>query len=239
MYIGCSSVDEFFDRFSAEKNQRKNYKPIFLAIVNSSYGECSPSFGIFEKNNQLYTVYGTECSMWDFNGQFNPELTTIDLLLLEVKNKIGIVDGTDKFNTKLLDCINELKSSNQFDSLSQNALVKDYIDYINSFEISNIYKYTSSFITSENLKIFKSNLVIIEDNIEFYKFKITSDWNEELTLFLNANGNLNCKEIKNNNYINMKTPCIKKFVSDLVGSMELNTNIFEETSSNIKKNKIK
>jgi hypothetical protein len=236
--IGCSSAEQFFDRFKANEKQRKSYKPIFLAIIQSSYGECAPSFGLFEKNDQLYSVYGNECSMWDFNGQFNPELTTIDSLLLEVKNEIGMVDGQNVFNTTLSNCIKNLELSNRFNSATDNALIKDYVDYINSFEIGNISDH-SKFINSEHLEIFKSNLVNIEDNIDFYKFKIKSDWDEVLTLFLKPDGTLNCSETKNESYIRMDTQCIIKFVSDLIGSIELQTNIFEEENVSVKKNKPK
>lgn len=237
--FGCSSINEFFDLFGADDKQRRNYKPIFLAITHSSYGECAPSFGVFEKNDQLYSVYGTECSMWDFNGQFNPELTTLDMLLSEVKNEIGVIDGRDEFNAKLLNCIKDLQSLNKFKDLSENALVKDYVDYVNSFEVGDVTSNSSFFITSADFEIFKSNLVNIEDNIEFYKFKIKSEWDEELTLFLKPNGILNCSETKNKNYIKMTTPCIAKFVSDLIGSIELKTNIFEEQNVSVKKNKPK
>jgi hypothetical protein len=62
---------------------------------------------------------------------------------------------------------------------------------------------------------------------------------EELTLFLKQNGILNCQDTKNEHYVRMDTPCIAKFVSDLIGCIELNTNIFEETNSTNKKPKMR
>lgn len=221
--IGCSSVNQFFDRFSANDHQGKNYHPIFLAIVYSSYGECCPSFGLFERNGQLYTVYGTECSIWDFNGQFEPELTTIDSLLLDTQEGIGFVDGRDVFNTKLSKCIKELQLSDKYSNSHNNSLVQDYMQYINSFVVGNID-------ISNSLEVFTSNLLEIEDHIIVYKFNVQAEWDELLSLYLTPDGKLSCAATKNEKYVTMNAFCVQKFISDFMGSIELGMNIFEKQS---------
>ena len=74
---GERGVTEFLDRFGASDSQRKAFRPLFLALSSSSSGELATSIGIFERDGRLYEVSGTECSVWDFNGQFTPEPSSV------------------------------------------------------------------------------------------------------------------------------------------------------------------
>lgn len=75
-----AGATEFASRFCMTDSQKIKYQPLFLALVSSSSGEVATSFGLFKKDGLLWEVSGSECSMWDFNGQFVPEATTVDAL---------------------------------------------------------------------------------------------------------------------------------------------------------------
>jgi hypothetical protein len=222
--IGCSSPEEFFHRFEATHQQRKNYEPLFLAIHHSSFGELASSFGLFSKKGQLYTVHGTECSMWDFNGQFKPELTSIDLIEeTTIKTEFGIIDGIDIFQTELLKYLQGLKKLNVFEHSKNNKTVQDYMDYIAAKPIAQL-----SEISRENLNLFKNNLSSYEDEgVQFYKFTVKTDWGSQINLFVNDKGEILAPQY-GKEFINEKMPFIQKFISDLKGSIEIKENIFQE-----------
>jgi len=99
---------DFFERFGVRYDTVKaeGYTPLFLAITHSSSGEEAESFGLFEKSGkkgpQYFEVLGSECSVWDFNGQWEPELTTPAVLWHRLTHgQLGLADGNDAFNTSL------------------------------------------------------------------------------------------------------------------------------------------
>jgi hypothetical protein len=100
---------EFFRRFRVDYQRVKmdGFRPIFLALANSGGGEAAESFGLFEKPGkkgaQLFEVSGSESSMWEFDGQWDPDLTTPAVLWHRLTaGKLGMQDGQwDVFNSAL------------------------------------------------------------------------------------------------------------------------------------------
>ena len=80
------------------------YTPLFLVLNHSSSGEVATSFGLFEKDKTLFEVSGTECSVWDFNGCWEPEETTIEALTHRLTvGRLGEEDSEESsFNKDLL-----------------------------------------------------------------------------------------------------------------------------------------
>lgn len=227
--IGCNEKS-FFDRFKATDSQIDSYKPIFLAITNSSFGELSPSFGLFIKNNRFYTVFGTECSVWDFNGQFKPELTTLEVLLKHTKDKIGFKDGEDIFNSKLKDCVLDLEKEYGL------ALGTKELSIYTEFLLSEPLEGLEPIIPSD-MELFKENKIEIEEDIHFYYFAVISDLGDKVNLFIDGNGYLQIHPDQVDLF-NQYSPFIKKFISDINGSLELGVNIFQEEKAKSKPKKL-
>lgn len=74
-------IGDFLKRFGVSADVLDEYQPLFLVNNQSSSGEIAGSFGLFVKDNVLFEVNGTECSVWDFDGQWEPEQTSVAILL--------------------------------------------------------------------------------------------------------------------------------------------------------------
>lgn len=95
---------DFFERFGTTRKavMAEGYRPLFLAIGSSSSGEEATSFGLFEKDSQLWEVNGSECSAWDFNGQWEPEMVPLAALRRRLEQgTLGMDDGHDNFASSL------------------------------------------------------------------------------------------------------------------------------------------
>lgn len=95
---------DFFERFGTTLKtvMAEGYRPLFLAIGSSSSGEVATSFGLFEKDGQLWEVNGSECSVWDFNGQWEPEVVPLAALRHRLeRGTLGMDDGHDNFASSL------------------------------------------------------------------------------------------------------------------------------------------
>lgn len=225
--IGVSSPEEFFQRFDATIIQKEKYTPLFLAICRSSYGELSPSFGIFTKKNQnqLYTVYGDECSMWDFNGQFKPELSSIDLIEKQALQKLGVVDGEYRFNTKLKQYLSYLNGLDIFPKAADNPEIQNYVEFIHSEFI------TSLPISQKEMALFHQQYHDhADEGIEFHSFQIKTNWGSTVNIFVNHNMELSC-EPEMAKILSKNHPLIQNFISDLQGSIELQENIFSNPNT--------
>jgi hypothetical protein len=98
-------AEQFFTSFHMTEKQIREYRPLFLAMVSSCSGEITQSFGLFERSGVLWEVTGTECSVWNFNGQFEPEPTNPVALRHRVVNgDLGKSDsdGGDLYGQDLL-----------------------------------------------------------------------------------------------------------------------------------------
>lgn len=226
VFINCNA-NIFQKRFNAENKIFKQYNPLFLAITYSYDGSLAPSFGLFEKNGELYTVFGEECSVFDFNGQFEPEITTIDILELSIKkNRMDHISG-DKYYNQLVDYINYLKQTNTFKPIKFNEHVKTEIDFYSSKELT-----SKSPIEFKQLDIFKNNL-FHGDRYNFYFFNIKTDWNENITIYITEQNIM----LVNSKNCFLTDSCIQKFLNDLEGAIELKqANFFiPEEHSKLKK----
>lgn len=94
--------DSFFTLFGKDWHNCGGYKPLFLASNYSTTGETATSYGLFKKNNSLYEIHGTECSMWNFEGQWKPEKVTWDVILHKINHgQLGQGYGDEEFAISL------------------------------------------------------------------------------------------------------------------------------------------
>lgn len=77
----AEKVSAFLKAFGAPDDAVFEHRPLFLALNSSSSGEEASSFGLFEKDDELFEVSGSECSVWEFNGCWEPEATNPDILM--------------------------------------------------------------------------------------------------------------------------------------------------------------
>lgn len=109
---GDRAVGAFLARFGTGKTEveKEGYRPLFLAYGQSCGGEPATSFGLFEKKGRLYEVHGTESSIEDFNGQWEPEETyPAALYHALVHGTLGWDDENDEFHTLLKSWLEELE----------------------------------------------------------------------------------------------------------------------------------
>lgn len=86
--------EAFFTLFGKSWEHCGGYEPLFLASNYSCSGEMATTYGLFKKNNLFYEVYGTECSVWDFDGQWEPEEITLEAILHKI-NHGSLGSGSD------------------------------------------------------------------------------------------------------------------------------------------------
>lgn len=72
-----------------------DYHPLLLVDNSSCSGEMAHSFGLFVKDGALFDVYGSECSVWNFNGQWQPKQTSTAVLLHRLDNSYLGQEGDD------------------------------------------------------------------------------------------------------------------------------------------------
>lgn len=106
-------VKSFMDRFGAPASALEEYRPVFLVDQQSFSGEQVETVGIFVKDNLLYEVVGVESSIEDFEGQWEPELTSPQALRWRIENGELFEDAYDKYTAplqiqeSLLDCLTQ------------------------------------------------------------------------------------------------------------------------------------
>lgn len=88
-------IADFLKKFGAPSDASE-YHPLLLVDNSSCSGEIAHSFGLFVKDGVLFEVNGTECSVWDFDGQWEPEQTFTAALLHRLdKGALGIAGDED------------------------------------------------------------------------------------------------------------------------------------------------
>lgn len=78
-------IADFAKKFGAPSDFA-DYHPLLLVDNSSRTGELAHSFGLFVKDGKLFEVNGSECSVWNFNGQWEPEETSTAALLHRLDN---------------------------------------------------------------------------------------------------------------------------------------------------------
>lgn len=76
----------------------------FLIAYEStgSYGCDSSSFFLFKRNGKLYEVNGSHCSCYGFEGQWEPEETTLEALKQRKFSDVGGYDTSPEENKKAI-----------------------------------------------------------------------------------------------------------------------------------------
>lgn len=91
----AEKTTDFSKKFGAPSDFA-DYHPLLLVDNSSRSGELAHSFGLFVKDGKLFEVNGSECSVWDFNGQWDPEETSTAALLRRLdKGTLGTVGDDD------------------------------------------------------------------------------------------------------------------------------------------------
>lgn len=108
--MGNSNTNEFCELFKISDFGK--YTPIFLGSMYSSSGEPAVSYGLLIKDGLLYSIEGVECSIHDFDGQFEPELMTVELVMYRLKHEsLGLSDfKEDIYNSSLKDLLNKISA---------------------------------------------------------------------------------------------------------------------------------
>lgn len=98
-----ATPQEFARAFGLSHGIPSDFEPLLLSLNSSSTGEIAQSFGLFDCRGLLYEVIGTECSVWEFNGQWDPEPTTVESLMRRLdEGSLGLGgDGEDHFASAL------------------------------------------------------------------------------------------------------------------------------------------
>lgn len=66
-----SDSDDVFDNFGASEKDRKGATILFAWYEYEDYS--GHAFVLFRQNRKLYEVYGSHCSCYGLEGQWNPE----------------------------------------------------------------------------------------------------------------------------------------------------------------------
>lgn len=108
---GNASPEAFSKAFHLDDGIPKGFITLFLSLNHTGSGEATESFGLFACGGMLYEVVGSECSMWDFNGQWDPEPTTLDALRHRIRDgRLGTDgDGNDRFASDLGHALDEIE----------------------------------------------------------------------------------------------------------------------------------
>ena len=215
-----ASPRAFFDLFHATREQRLAYQPLFLTINSTSDGSDAPSFGLFERKGQLFTVSGSECSQWGFEGQFEPELTSLRELQFSLDHQLGIVDGRDFFHSGLLAVAERIASSGRFQLSGE--LSSLYVDYLAAAEVGRIPNLPSMSTT------FSDREVCVEPGLSFYRFDLSLA-GESVPVFISPSGTVSMGGLPSPGC--MSCPEMSRFISDLLGSIELGIDIFSSERS--------
>ena len=102
----------FFDMFHVPFKERDLYHPLFLLNTYSRSGELAPSFGLFLRDGHLYEVHGSECSVWDFNGQWELEATSVSALRHRMERGDFGSDDDHPFKDELSQLLDQLELHN-------------------------------------------------------------------------------------------------------------------------------
>lgn len=211
----------FFDRFGASPEQRLAYQPLFLTINSTCDGSDAPSFGLFERKGQLFTVSGSECSQWGFEGQFEPELTSLRELQFSLDHDLGMVDGRDFFHSGLRAVSDRIAASGRFQSVGE--LSSSYVEYLSANEVGKIQNLPSM------SPAFSDREVFVEPGLSFYRFDLALG-QASAPVFVSPSGTVSIGASEGAPR-DMFGPEMSKFVSDLLGSIELGIDIFASDSS--------
>ena len=77
------SIHDIYDKFNVKEKDVLDHFSVEFALYNhTSYGELAETIVLLKhkKNGLWYFVSGSECSVWDFKGQWEPEPYTPDMI---------------------------------------------------------------------------------------------------------------------------------------------------------------
>lgn len=134
--FGNCGMQEFLNRFGASKEDAEGCEPLFLAISQSHGGEMANSLGIFVKDESLHMVSGSECSAWDFDGQFELEPISMVELIKMARGGYGGNSCSDSFNAELIACVSAIMNLPSEILKKSEVLSKDLAEYISSEEFN-------------------------------------------------------------------------------------------------------
>lgn len=249
MYINgdAKSINNFANRFNVDADKIKSYNPLLISITYSSGGEQALSYGLFVKNGVMYEVHGTECSVWDFNGQWEPEPVSLDELKYKLKNKIGIDDnGYDIFQSDLIKLVGDIENApdkykinlnmcNHLNILNVSFLKSHDVGYLKDL-LEEQYQEVKNFNNDDynNVLSFYNDNIILQNeltNNSVYCFDFKGDYGSYYA-YIFGNDEYTAQKVcisyndKNASNLRIETSEINKFISDFYGGFLLKENVF-------------
>ena len=122
-----------------EKLKQEGIRFLFAANNYSYSGELADTFVFFvDKHGQAFEVWGPECSVWDFNGQWEPEEVVVRHWMNSLDDEYGMGlsrnDGENLWRMEFIQALDHLYP--YFDEDSQQAMrdasdeLKQYMPYV-------------------------------------------------------------------------------------------------------------
>lgn len=175
-------------------------------------------------------MHGTECSVWDFNGQFEPELAEVDELRTMARRGMGMVDGKDVFCGALLALCERLEMEGQFRPAAENLALAAYGEFMEAEVIGELDKRLSG-----ALALLEANRIEAAAGCVFWKFSVASPWGEA-ALYVSPELRLSCALpagcLCPGRAPGMGGGFIRGFVDDPEGCLELGCSCFEPAPGN-------
>lgn len=102
MFTGdFDSQEDIINQFQLAPDALTGLKILFASYDCGGYdGE---AFVLFEKDGKLYEVNGSHCSCYGLEGQWDPELTTKEALLMRISPSSSLHDSIKKGLFKVLE----------------------------------------------------------------------------------------------------------------------------------------
>lgn len=214
----CRNAREFFDRLGASERQRQSHVPLLLTIEHTYAGEMASTLGVFlnSRNKCLYEVHGSECSMWRFNGQFEPELIGLE----EFERRLEEFKAPAEKKRALLAELEALGLSKE----AVGALSASYASYLGACDITKESEDKISALTAEAVeRVFSRNKVQVEEGLSYYEFNTNYGYPETFFVDFNLGGKPRVSSALDKAGSSFKD----LFLSDLAGGLEIDESVFD------------
>lgn len=120
---------------------------LLFAVDNHSYsGELAETFVFFvDKHGNSFEVWGSECSVWDFDGQWEPEPVVVQAWLQAMEDDHGMgmsdLDHSDLWRSKFLNALDQLfpyfDAASQQDLLNCSDALKKHMPIVSAYQLNN------------------------------------------------------------------------------------------------------
>ncbi len=91
---GFKSKEDVIDNFQLGEHQSNGIEIIYAEYDNHDYE--ADAFVLYKKDGKLYEVYGSHCSCFDLENQWEPEIVSIDALKKRSKLSKEAIEAAEK-----------------------------------------------------------------------------------------------------------------------------------------------